>query len=85
MRSLIGNWLWLLVFAAFALGFITGGWSASNEAPAQKQTERSNSASSNAEAKTSTISQLHSERDALKPEDKQKAWWSWIGIFLNSS
>lgn len=31
MRSLIANWIWLLIFVAFVFGFAVGGWSADGE------------------------------------------------------
>jgi hypothetical protein len=83
MRTLVANWLWLLVFSAFALGFIVGGASALNEAPTQQHAERPNIANNGTEGKPPTISQAHAEQETPKAEahEKQSAW-SWISSFF---
>ncbi len=83
MRAFIANWLWLLVFAAFALGFIVGAWSPSNEPPKQQQTERANDAKGRAEDKRPPVSQLHAGQQAPKAEEKEnRSIWSWVTNFF---
>jgi hypothetical protein len=79
----VTDWIWLLVFAALAVGFVIGANSASKEIPAQQQTERSDSAKDRADSTPSTVPQLHTEQDAPKTKEKEEhSVWSWIGSFF---
>jgi hypothetical protein len=82
MRRLIANWLWLLVFGALVIGFIVGGWSASNEAPRQ-QAERTESASDGADKTPPPVSQMHTEQKTARAEDREgHSPQSWLTSFF---
>jgi hypothetical protein len=80
MRALIANWLWLLVFVSFGLGFIFAGWS--NKTPTQQQTERTINTKSRAEEMPSAVSQSHAEHAPQAEEKVQHPIWSWVDNFF---
>jgi hypothetical protein len=83
MRGLIANWLWLLIFLAFAFGFAVGGWSVSRETPTQQHGEGANSAKRGSEETPSPNPQLHASQETRKAEEKEKnPAWSWIVNFF---
>jgi hypothetical protein len=77
MRRLIVNWLWLLIFAGLAVGFVIGGWS-SKDIPPHQQNDRADSASDSANKQPSLVAQLHSEQKDKEDRPIQ----SWLAVFL---
>ncbi|HWX61356.1 hypothetical protein [Bradyrhizobium sp.] len=83
MRRIVADWLWLLVFCIFALGYIFGGWSASKETPAQQQYRRAENAEAGPDDKLASITQSHSKEQAPKAEKKEEHSASdWITNFF---
>jgi hypothetical protein len=81
MRGLLANWSWLLLFSAFSLGFIVGGWSASNDGRFRQQAERTRAAEQSVNQPKSLVSEVHSQQDTSDTQTREKHS-SWIANFF---
>ena len=71
------------MFLALTVGFVIGGWSVSNDAPRQQQTQRADGARRNADAPLSAINQGDASKGALGTEEKEgHTTWSWLSNFF---